>query len=268
VKLILTLLVRDEVDIIRQNILYHLNQGVDFVIATDNGSKDGTKEILHEFVNQKVLKYIYESEYSHSQSKWVTQMLDIAREEFAADLVINSDADEFWWPKKGNLKSVLDNVRPNNAVLYVQRNDFMPVKDQTKSIFERMIIRDTSGLNGIGRPLPPKIITRPIEGFTISAGNHDVENFSMFRRYKKAKFENIEILHFPMRSYAQFAKKIEQGAQALLNFHENLTATRVWLVLYEKLKAGTLEEYYYSRVGLKNVEDSRLRDFMKFREII
>jgi len=32
-KIILTLLARDEADIIRENILFHLNQGVDFIVA-------------------------------------------------------------------------------------------------------------------------------------------------------------------------------------------------------------------------------------------
>ena len=40
-KLIMTLLVKNEVDIVRQNIVFHLRQGVDFIIATDNISVDG-----------------------------------------------------------------------------------------------------------------------------------------------------------------------------------------------------------------------------------
>ena len=37
-KLVMTLLVRNEVDVIRANLEYHLAQGVDFVIVTDHGS--------------------------------------------------------------------------------------------------------------------------------------------------------------------------------------------------------------------------------------
>ena len=41
-KLVLTLLVRNEADVVDANLAFHLNAGVDFVIATDNGSEDGS----------------------------------------------------------------------------------------------------------------------------------------------------------------------------------------------------------------------------------
>ena len=40
-KLVQTLVVRDEADIVDAQIAYHLNAGVDFVIASDHDSLDG-----------------------------------------------------------------------------------------------------------------------------------------------------------------------------------------------------------------------------------
>ena len=71
-KIIATLLVRDEEDVIKQNIEHHINQGVSGFIITNNSSKDNTLEILSKF--PEVLEIINEPETDYDQAKWVTKM--------------------------------------------------------------------------------------------------------------------------------------------------------------------------------------------------
>ena len=59
-KLVMTLLVRDEQDIIADNLDFHLAQGVDEVIVTDNGSEDATLDILAEYESRGVVRVIHE----------------------------------------------------------------------------------------------------------------------------------------------------------------------------------------------------------------
>ena len=93
-KLVMTLLVRNEVDIIEANIECHLARGVDFVIVTDHGSEDGTSEILREYEGMGVATVIRDEEEGHHQSNRVTRMAELARVGHRADWVVHNDADE------------------------------------------------------------------------------------------------------------------------------------------------------------------------------
>ena len=77
-KLVMTLLVRDEEDIVRENLDFHLAQGVDQVIVTDNGSEDATVEILREYESQGALRLLLEPSDDYSQGRWVTRMARLA----------------------------------------------------------------------------------------------------------------------------------------------------------------------------------------------
>src|ERR687888_2594814 len=115
-KMVMTLLVRDEEDIVRENLDYHLAQGVDRVIVTDNGSEDSTVEILREYEAQGVVRLLIERSDDYSQGRWVTRMARLAADE-GADWVINSDADEFWWPRSGTLKSTFEGLGEEGGIL-------------------------------------------------------------------------------------------------------------------------------------------------------
>lgn len=243
-KLILTLLARDEEDIIRENILFHLNHGVDFIIATNNDSADRTGDIFGEFEKLGVLKAIYEPGNDHSQWRWVTKMARLAAEKYKADWIINSDADEFWYPLKDNLKDALEDVPKDISVVEVDRHDFVPVSDTEKPFYERMIFRKKVSLNTRGKPLPPKVIHRAIPNVVMFQGNHKlIEPGNLGSR----KTDHIEILHFPVRSYRQYEKKIVWGSQAMeRNTELDKGICSTWRVLYKKYLNGEFEEYYKS----------------------
>ena len=156
--LVMTLLVRDEEDIIETNIEYHLAQGVDYIIATDNKSVDSTTEILKKYEALGVLHYIFEGSDDYSQHKWVTRMARMAHQEYGAKWVINCDADEFWWPlDQKNLKNTFDSIPSDINIIFAQRHNFMCVEDTISQYFYRnMIYRETVSKNSIGRPLSPK----------------------------------------------------------------------------------------------------------------
>jgi hypothetical protein len=146
-KLVMTLLVRDEVDIVSSNIDFHLDQGVDFIITMDNLSIDGTTDILRDYERRGVLRYIHQADDNYAQHRWVTQMARLACTEFTADWVINSDADEFWYPEHSDLKKVLDAIPPSCDSVLAKRLNFLPRPMAEGDFFaDTMIVRELESL--------------------------------------------------------------------------------------------------------------------------
>ena len=265
-KLVMTLLVRDEQDIVRENLDFHLAQGVDQVIVTDNGSEDDTAEILREYESRGVARLLFEASDDYSQGRWVTRMARLAATELGADWVINNDADEFWWPRAGSLKSSFEQLDDQVGVLVAHRENFVPRPEDGRPFWERMTLRERESLNPLGKPLPPKLAHRAHPEITVAQGNHKVEGAQLGERLDDG---SIEILHFPMRTYAQFENKIVKGGRAYARNRELPERTgRTWRRLYETWEQGGLRDHYEENVvgeapRAELLEDTRLRDFFR-----
>jgi hypothetical protein len=246
-KLVMTLLVRDEIDILSSNISFHLDHGVDFIIATDNLSVDGTADVLRHYERRGLLHYIYEAGDDYAQHRWVTRMARLASTTFSADWVINSDADEFWCAERGDLKQTLSAAPPSCEALLIDRVNFLPRPMREGEFFaDAMIVRERRSLNLRGLPLPGKISHRAFPDIDVEQGNHAV------RRHDRPLATGsvpIKILHFPMRSYRQFANKISKGGAAYeRNTHLPAHMGGTWRHLYEEWRQGRLETHYRARV--------------------
>jgi hypothetical protein len=255
-RLVLTLLVRDEEDVIEANLRYHLAAGVDFIIATDNRSEDGTRRVLEAHERRGVLRLIDEPGDNYDQAAWVTRMARLATTDHDATWVINSDADEFWWPKRGDLKDVLRGLPPEAGVVAVPRVNFIPSADEQGPFYERMTVRETASANVQGDPLPPKVAHRASPDVFVEQGNHAVSGDGLVPLVGPSP---MTILHFPMRSYAQFENKIVKGGMA---YERNTTLPWVvgsgWRVLYDRYRAGTLRQYYDEQVLTAGEIDRRI----------
>ncbi len=246
--LVLTLLCRDEADILESMLRFHLAQGVDRIIATDNGSVDSTLEILRRFERRGQLTLLQEAEHTHDQAVWVTRMARMAAA-MGADWVINSDADEFWWPQQGSLKSTLTQLPESIEGVLVERTNFIPPPRNAldkRPFYLRQTIRERVSHNSLGKPLPPKLIHRGSRDIAVTDGNHNALRDG--KAIPSVRNAGIEILHVPIRSYGQLERKIRQGAEALKRNKRVSPGTGdSWQKIYANhLSQGTLSVYYDS----------------------
>lgn len=241
-KVVMTLLVRDEEDILRENLDFHFAGGVDEIILMDNLSSDGTAAIAREYERAGRLHYLFQPRDDYSQGRWVTEMASRAIHELRADWVINSDADEFWWPHSGSIKDALASIEPNAVAASVERTNFVTRLDSGEPFWRRMDTRYRVSVNAIGHSLPPKVAHRALTDVVVEQGNHRVYVRGQLAPSVPAP---ITILHFPVRSRAQFWNKIAKGGAAYArNTELDHTIGATWRYLYRLYLDGRLAEAY------------------------
>lgn len=273
---VLTLLVRDEIDIIETNIRYHLENGVDYIVATDNRSVDGTTDVLRRYEAMNLLHYTFEPADDYDQTTWVTRMARFAADELDADWVINCDADEFWWPMDGSIGTTLGRLPRTTGYLRVPRVNFVPRPATDEPALRTMTVRDVVSRNTLGHPLPPKVCHRAHPRVTVNHGNHSILGTELMPHPGPSP---LLIFHFPLRSYQQFERRIALGGAA---FERNKKAPPdvgvTWRTLYERYREGGLPGWYADQVysddriaaGVTSgdlIRDTRLLGFLDSRSI-
>jgi glycosyltransferase involved in cell wall biosynthesis len=255
VKIVMTLLVRDVDDIIASNLAFHMEVGVDHVIVMDNMSSDHTRDILADYEKRGILTYIYQPEDTFSQARWVTEMARLACDK-GADWVINSDADEFWYPCNLSLKRALAEIPSEYEAVLVERLHFVPRQLKTENFFaDALTIRYATVLNSSGAPWPGKVCHRANPNIEVGYGNHSA---SVAGRALPMTKGPIEILHFPMRSYEKFEQNILNGGRA--NERNPERPVKRWEQLYALWKQGGLRKYFNDQVPDSDLIDIGLRD--------
>ncbi len=190
-------MVRDEADIIEQTVTRMLGQ-VDHVLVADNGSTDGTREILERLD----VELIDDPEPGYYQSRKMTALA--ARAAAAgADWIVPMDADEVWYSPHGRIADVLSGLPVDVAIAPAEIYDHVatsadPPGPPVEAIGWRR--RSCGEL--------PKVACRARVDVVIEQGNHGAHH--------PAGVQDglLVVRHFPYRSAEQFVRKARNGAAA------------------------------------------------------
>jgi hypothetical protein len=265
-RLVMTLVVRDEADIVDAQLAYHFDAGVDFVLATDHGSTDGTLDVLRRYEREGRLR-LFGVSGEMRESDWRTRMARLAASEHAADWIINTDADEFWLPRAGTLKESLGALPSEIGVVWALTCHFVPRPEDGRPFAERMTARfaPPAALNDPTSPYRPhaKAAHRADPEIVVWFGSHRVT--TSLRALPG--WHPADVFHFPFRTLEQYERKSARrarGDRPLGQYVRGLQAR----------EGGRLEEVYASLVvgdaaverGVADgslVEDTRLRDALR-----
>ncbi len=266
-KLVQTLVVRDEIDIVGTQIEYHLNAGVDFVIATDHESKDGTTDVLEGFARDGYLLRIPERG-ENLEAGWRTRMARLAATDYGADWVINTDADEFWMPRGASLKETFQALPEPYGVVWALSRHFVPRPDDDRFFAERMTVRVSApaALNDPTSPYRPhlKAAHRADPDVGVAHGAHSV----FTKRWRALPhWHPFDVLHFPFRSSTQWERKgvrRARGDKPLGQYVRALHASEKGRAadVYQALLVDDAELVRGLAAG-SLVEDTRLRDALR-----
>jgi hypothetical protein len=281
-RLAMTLLVRDEADIIEANLRYHRAQGVDLFVVGDNGSTDGTLEILERYEQAGLVEL--EHFPGTINEAWSEGRTKLARRthELGADWVIHNDGDEFWWPVTGDLKQTLVAIPERFGMVIAPRTEFV-ARPGDASFADRLTFREARCLRPpkaahrthprivLDHPHPtrvwienasaPALEGRP--GLTITDTRHPLPTEELVF----ASTFPIRVLHFPIRSREQYRRRVALAEQAgmlesdwragVLAAHESGRLDQV----YDELALSDQELERAMREGLL-VEETDFRDYL------
>ena len=218
--LAVTLMVRDEADVIPAWLDHHVAQGFDVFVITDNGSVDGTTELLTAFAarDDVTVDLRHDPVHRKQQGTVVTGMARDAASVHAADWVVNADADEFVLPVDRTLsvRQVFERLDPAVGAFTVPVVNLTGMLAESGGGVERLHWRDERSqaeLEAIGLVGPPSTNAVHVGDpeVVVVQGNHQV---SVANGAPVPEGLRLEVLHLPWRSWAQYEHRVDVSGRA------------------------------------------------------
>lgn len=285
-RIVMTYVVRNEGDVLDLNLRVHRALGVDAFAVLDNGSTDATAEILERWRAAGLAHVISDPEADSDEvfRSWQTRLARLAATDLGADWVINNDADEFWYPVSGDLKTTFAELPPEVHGLLAPRIEFVPRPEDDEPFWRRMTLREAH------TRVLPKLAHRASTDINVGPGSHHVSSPSLGiaeaagkpslrgLRVKPRPPELIApsprfpcaIFHLPLRSFEQYRSRLEIGMRIAKTRQSSRLEQRIERIIAPDRAATHWRQLVVdderAAAGLEAgdlVTDNRLRDLVE-----
>lgn len=228
---------KDEVQLIEKTVRNFLRIGVYSVSIYDDGSRDGTAELIDRLVAD--LPQVFAIVLGPSPDLTTALQIDgpvfapiMARD--APDWLLFGDPDEFWLPHGGRLTDLADLAE--HDLLVIQRynhakdqRDFdpscldsparlaaLPLVVQRQALTPK-IAREQPDKKWIMHQISPRIMVRPnlITGFVIGLHNAVPKQGLTLRR---AEISDMVVVHIPFSNLSRFQRKVKNIAEIFTRY--------------------------------------------------
>lgn len=267
-RLSMNLLVKNEVDVIADNIRFHATQGVDCFVVMDNGSTDGTLEAVEALKDDIDIHIIRRPVKDYQQSNWKSEMAFVSRDLLGADWSIANDADEFWVTESKNLKASLGKW---GSIVACPRYNMIPDETFHEPDFHYLnspyrvklpilnkgadLINDDHLSIMLGK-INGKVMVNNHGLLRVKGGNHRAWHTRSLINQRNDS--SIGVYHYPIRSKAHFIDHIQNREKLLASGVTKMgDHYRRWVRLYQQDK---LDEEF-SRLVISPDDASVLRKF-------
>ena len=205
-KLVETLVVRDDDEMLTAHLAFQFAMGVDFVVAAAPRGDERIAEVLEPYERDAMLRLV-SLEGEHEGDGAVRGELErLAVAEHGADWVLDAEPDELWLPRGASLPAILTFLPSRYSVVQALVRVFPPRPAANGQVFwERMTVRPSLlGLAAVAGPLDRAL--RPVLRATLVGDRA--------RPVPLRAWYPIEVLRFPLRSLAQAERRLRGGGNA------------------------------------------------------
>jgi hypothetical protein len=210
-------MVRDEVEILEATITQLLGQGVDHVLVVDNGSVDGTVDVLHRLAAADPRVHVgQDREPAYHQAEKMSRLVRAASRA-GADWVVPFDADEWWFAADRPLADFLRCVARQTPQVGIVKAAFHHMIPSTEAV----PIEQASFVLDATASVPGKVALRAHRWAMVSIGQHGAMRVGTVT-------DGLHIAHVLFRSAAQLARKVRQGYAAVALSDPPAHVARFW----------------------------------------